>query len=197
MINDGNIYEYKINQRLAPRIDNLDSILTGVVSIGTLTTVFRKEIYNNVSNNQRTRTFLMGDLPLWLEIAHVSKIIYLPDVTASYRRLDNSASHSSNFNKRMIFMESSLQCRLYYAEIFNKEVLNKDIIKNSDISKFKVTALESNRKNTFRQFIILQKKYHFNMPIKVYVFLLVSLIPSTYKLVSFITKKRTSLLKRV
>ena len=193
VISDSKIVEYKINQRRVPLINNIDSILSGVVSIGTLTAVYRQEIYNNI---HISRKFLMGDLPLWLEIARVSKIIYLPDVTANYRRLDDSASHSSDLNKRMRFIESSLQCRLYYADIFNKSYLKQEIIKNTDISKFKIIALESSRINTLKQFRLLLKKYRFKVPIKVYAFLFFSLIPSLYRLANHMAELKCFVVKK-
>lgn len=100
----------------------LTDILEGNYQIGTLTVLFRKSIYNSIPKYYSNKDFLMGDLPLWIEIASVSKIKYLDDITAKYRVLANSASHSLNIEKELQFYKSSFDCRTFYKEAFNVDI---------------------------------------------------------------------------
>ena len=68
----------------------------------------------------------MGDLPLWIEFASVCKIKYLPEITAKYRVLEESASHKKNIDDEISFLKNALDCRLYYAEKFHIDHNNID-----------------------------------------------------------------------
>lgn len=189
IVQEGQAREYKINRTIINDNNTLESLLLGKYDIGTLTVVFRKEIYDSLPFYYITQHFLMGDLPLWLEFAKVSRITYISDCTASYRRLDNSASHSSDFNKRIKFLESTLNCRLFYAGKFKMEYLNKKIIKNYEIAKLKFSAIEGTKENTYKQFIVILKKYNLHLPLKVYSFLFFAIFPNTSKKIYAILNK--------
>jgi glycosyltransferase involved in cell wall biosynthesis len=117
----------------------LTDILEGNYQIGTLTVLFRKSIYNSIPKYYSNKDFLMGDLPLWIEIASVSKIKYLDDITAKYRVLANSASHNSNIEKELLFYKSSFECRDFYNKTFkvDVEISHKGIFVASMKSAFK------------------------------------------------------------
>lgn len=53
------------------------------------------------------------DAPLWLELAYHTKFKFIPDVTATYRILNNSVSNNKDINKLKSFNETS-QCTLKY-----------------------------------------------------------------------------------
>lgn len=106
IISESNIKEYRIRRKLGERQNVLEQILLGNYDIGTLTVMFRKDLYDSLPKYYLSKKFPMGDLPLWIEFAAVAKIKYISDVTANYRRLDSSASHSTNFCKRMAFIDA-------------------------------------------------------------------------------------------
>lgn len=56
----------------------------------------------------------MADYPLWLYIAASSKIAYLPECTATYRYLPESASHTDSLKKILRFFKSVFLIRLYF-----------------------------------------------------------------------------------
>ena len=63
--------------------------------------------------------FKMGDYPMWLEIARNSKIKYLNEITAVYRRSANSASSYYDIGKRYDFLQSSYDLQFYFCKKYN------------------------------------------------------------------------------
>ena len=93
-------------------------IITEGILIGTLTVLFRNSVYEKIPKLYREHRWPMDDKPLWYEIAHESKIKYIPIVTAKYRLLDNSASHSRDINKMIAFKNAGVEVRLFYANYY-------------------------------------------------------------------------------
>ncbi|MEM8520384.1 GNAT family N-acetyltransferase [Flavobacterium sp. PL12] len=86
--------------------------------IPTLTTVFSREILNNYIRNVNleNKNWQMGDYPMWLWFHIHSNIYFLDTVTACYRVLNNSASHFSDGNKRVLFNINSFEMTDFFAE---------------------------------------------------------------------------------
>lgn len=84
-------------------------------TIGTLTVMYRLEVLARYEKEVRPHipSFQMGDIPLWLFIAHEGKIHELPCTTAMYRVLENSTSHSSDFNRQYRFFIEASRIRLW------------------------------------------------------------------------------------
>ena len=79
----------------------------------------------------RKNNLPMSDYPLWLLIAEKSKIGYLPDATANYRMLPESASHSKSKSKMYNFDKGTMQCKSIFFNRFKKRgSLTKDSIRN-------------------------------------------------------------------
>jgi hypothetical protein len=57
----------------------------------------------------------MSDFPLWIELSHEGKIMYLPMVTAHYRVLTSSASHG-NIEKEIKFYNARVEICKFYAQ---------------------------------------------------------------------------------
>ncbi len=91
----------------------LEDILKGAW-IGTLTTLVRNEAIADYT--VPFPDLPMGDLPLWCHLAMKGKIKYLRDVTANYRRLQDSASHCTDEEKEYRFRLEAMRVREYYAE---------------------------------------------------------------------------------
>lgn len=79
------------------------------------TTMFRKEDYNSLEAYPHNR-FLMGDVPLWIRLMRKGKVKKISEITAVYRILPESMSHSQNIVKRLRFLRSAIDVRLYFAE---------------------------------------------------------------------------------
>lgn len=97
-----------------------DLLLRGNV-IPTLTTVFRRSLYNQFSDKLKDakKQWGMGDYPLWLWLAHCSSVYFMNEVTGVYRVLEESASHTSDLQKRISFINSYGDIRLFFIDYFN------------------------------------------------------------------------------
>lgn len=100
-------------------------IITEGLPVGTLTVMYRKDLYDKIPKLYIGKGWPMGDKPLWYELAHEAKIKYLSDVTSKYRILHNSASHSEDINKMIAFKNAGVEIRLFYAKHYGVE-LNDD-----------------------------------------------------------------------
>lgn len=111
----------RISSHIVRRDDDnyLVDLLNGTYPIGTLTILFRRDLYESLPKLFDGKGFLMLDYPLIIEFARYSKIKYIPDITATYRQLENSASHSNNIEKELAFYTSSLNCRMFYANLYD------------------------------------------------------------------------------
>ena len=106
----------------------LQDFLLGASSIGTLTIMFRKDLYDKLPKYFQNQKFKIGDLPLRIEFAHASKIKFLSDCTAMYRVLDESASHNKDIEKAINFHKETLRIRLFYIEQYNfKSLKNRSL----------------------------------------------------------------------
>lgn len=144
----------------------LTDILEGNYQIGTLTVLFRKSIYNSIPKYYSNKGFLMGDVPLWIEIASVSKIKYIDDITAKYRAFENSASHSSDIVKEILFYNSALEIRKLYSNVFNFKI---DLyVKNNFISRMK-SAFKKKNKQVAKE-ILLDAKSKDSLSFKLLIF---------------------------
>ncbi len=67
----------------------------------------------------KTHQWLMGDYPRWIWMAIKYKIKYIPDVTAVYRILSESASHSVNEQKIYKFRKSTCDIQRFFNKKYN------------------------------------------------------------------------------
>lgn len=84
------------------------------------TWLFRKSLYKASS-----KSYVVGDLPMLLDIVAHSKIHKLEDTTTRYRVLTNSASHSNNIDAFYLFSKGVHEVQLDYAY---KYKVKKEII---------------------------------------------------------------------
>lgn len=113
-LNDRNTYDTELKGR---PIDSFEQLLCNC-TIATLTVMIRRELVVQYQEDihPEEQGWLMGDYPLWLYCATKMKIHLIPEVTATYRMLANSASHSTDRNRVVRFWESSHDIQLFYAE---------------------------------------------------------------------------------
>jgi glycosyltransferase involved in cell wall biosynthesis len=106
--------------------------------ISTLTVCVKKELimhwYESIKEVSRIKDWKMGDYPLWLEGSLKTKFKYLEDVTAVYRILPKSASHSSKKYKRYNFFKSVYDIKFYF---FEKSNLSSEIKEKILINYYK------------------------------------------------------------
>jgi glycosyltransferase involved in cell wall biosynthesis len=75
----------------------------------------------------KTMNFKMGDKHLWLHIAQLSKIGYIPESTVVYRKLQVSTSHHQTLQQAKLFAKSEYKLALYFGKgnNLNKKKLKK------------------------------------------------------------------------
>lgn len=93
-------------------------LLTRNNCIGTATVCYRCSVYDKCPHYWRGKNWAMGDYPLWIELSHGNKVKYFPDITACYRVLTHSASHSPNINRMISFKNDSFAVRKLYNDKF-------------------------------------------------------------------------------
>lgn len=104
---------------------SFEDFLINAWFLAPCTWLYRKEY---LENDFIKNKFIVGDLPLLLEISSNSKIKKLKESTAVYRVLPKSASHGFNFNQQIEFQKKILEIQLYYMKKHNKIKLLKRII---------------------------------------------------------------------
>ena len=87
--------------------------------IGTATVMYRNSVYKKIPQYFRNGRWLMGDLPMWIEFSYEAKIMYMRDVTAKYRELEESASHFKDIRKKIEFINAAYEIRDFYAQKYN------------------------------------------------------------------------------
>lgn len=86
-------------------------------SIPTMTAVVRYDVLMQYTAEvPRDPRWLMGDLPMWLWIAAHGKIKFMDCLTACYRVLEESASHSHSLHRRYAFELSAIDIRRHFVE---------------------------------------------------------------------------------
>ena len=104
-------------------------------SITTCTVMYSTQIYNLIKKDRlrivNENNLPMSDYPLWLLIAEESKIGYLPDATANYRMLPESASHSNSKTKMYNFDKGAMLCKsIFFHRFKERGNLTGDSIRN-------------------------------------------------------------------
>ena len=127
--------------------------------IATLTVCFRSSLLSSIDFNEiKSNNFLMADYPTWLQIANLSKIHYIDEVTSIYRVMPESVSHSLSFKKTERFLLSVLQIQLYYHKKFD--------VKNVDETELKLKQYNAIMDIAFASEVFYKaKEYIEKMPI--------------------------------
>lgn len=107
--------------------DCLIQLLEHKYQIGTLTVMFRKTVFQSIPQLWKSvfPQISMGDYPMFIEMAYITKFVYLPVVSAKYRVLKESASHSSNVTKIEKFHLDAVNIARYYAKTYSMSIGNQ------------------------------------------------------------------------
>lgn len=133
-------------------VKDFEDLLFNGNRIPTLTTVFKKDLLDNYLKDiyPQDKGWLMGDYPMWLYFAHESKVKFLDKVTSVYRVLENSASHSDNVEKSVVFAKSSWDIQNF----FSKKYLKKEFESfNECYSRALFYVSRKNRKLAKKEFL--------------------------------------------
>lgn len=124
--------------------------------IGPLTTMFRRELAVkyfdfNIAINERFKTI---DLPLWLDLCFHSKLYYMSDVVAVYRKEKGSLSIANSLSKYAEFQSSILNIRMNYAK---KYKVDKKYIASIESEYYYSLMLVAIEFNEFKKAIYYRK----------------------------------------
>ena len=131
-------------------------------NIGTMSVLFRMDVFNRIPKYYKEKNWMMEDKPLWFELAHEGKIKYIPQVTAKYRVLTYSASHSRDLNRQLQFIEDGIEITRFYADKY-KIQLNTDFKDKAYYVKVmkNICNLES-KKHANKYFLAAIKNGHYS-----------------------------------
>ena len=116
---------------LGKPVADFNDLLQNGNRIPTLTVMLRKSLHERYREeiHPEDKGWLMGDYPMWLYVAHESKVKFLDSVTSVYRVLENSASHSEDFAKKEKFINSTFDIIKYFSDYVGLELKNDMEIK--------------------------------------------------------------------
>lgn len=92
--------------------------------VPTLTAMYKMDLLERYWQEIRPhdKGWLMGDYPMWLYIAHESRVGFVAKATAVYRMLEESASHSRDMDRMLAFSRSAHEIRKFYGARYGVEV---------------------------------------------------------------------------
>lgn len=141
-----------------PRNCLMNLLVSGRYDIGTLTVMYRKVFYDKIPKRWIGKGFLMGDSPLFIELASVSDFVYLNRITACYRVLPESVSHSKNIDWQVKFRKSGMEINEFYCNVFNLPYkadwrmfyynIMREIYRNNNIEDAKKYYKEASENNS-------------------------------------------------
>lgn len=150
-------------------------IIAGFHPITTCSILFRQDLVNSLLKDKNYLNFKMGDYPLFCEIASNSKIKYLNEVTATRRVLNESATQSKNFKKKLSFIESGKEAAYY---IIKKFGCSSEIIREVDINteKYKLNLFFNNKETALLKMSVKKlKDNNYKFKLSGYIFIIASL----------------------
>lgn len=141
----------QISSSLISREIDFQELLVKSNPIFTLTIVFRKDLILDFPFEEFSN-FSMLDLPLWLYILSNSRGYLLSDITAVYRKLQESASHSNSLAKNLKFERDTFLTKEYF---INKKLggNKKYIYEVSTIYIYKNIAINVRYSGSWSDFI--------------------------------------------
>lgn len=141
-----------------------DMLLSNEVQ--TLTVCARRDLFDEFyalsDKIVNEKQWLMGDYPLWLFFFAESSTKFIGKITAVYRVLENSASHSVDFSERERFIINSMDISLYFAKRYNKMNMIPSVVKRN--VEIILRESDSRHKNTKTLFLPIFLKYRIYNP---------------------------------
>ncbi len=114
-------YNKFFKQSFGETIDGFEDLLKNGNRIPTLTVCYRKNIEEKYREEIQpsTHCWLMGDYPMWLYYAQISKIKFLDFESSVYRILDNSACHSLDIERQIEIIKSFFEIKKFFSIYYN------------------------------------------------------------------------------
>jgi glycosyltransferase involved in cell wall biosynthesis len=111
------------NRNISSAFDLFYLIINNEYRIRTPTVLFRKKLLDLIPPNRVN--FLLGDIPLWLDLSQLTRFYYFNEVFSVYRHVSNSVTRQINKTKLYRFILSTCEVRLYYCHKYNYSINTK------------------------------------------------------------------------
>ena len=104
-------------------IESFEKLLTTGNKVPALSVCLKKNLVEKYITEikPQEKNWLMEDYPMWLWFSHECKVKFFDEVTAVYRVLENSASHSVDVEKQFRFFESTVQIKEYFYDLYEDD----------------------------------------------------------------------------
>jgi len=100
----------------------------------TCTAMIRRDLSEQVIERDpylhQSAKFPLGDVQLWAELALISEVVYIPECLATYRIVDESATHNADPRKLLLFWISLSEMELYLCD---KHKLSENIRRKAEL----------------------------------------------------------------
>lgn len=123
-------------------------------SIGALTIVFRREVFDRYCNidDYIERKFQTFDRPVWLAISKHSKCKYMHEALASYRVMGSSISNSGSFEKGICFAKSLMDIHEYIIEKYGLGSVTRELFDERKTIWFINLCVNYRRFDVFKEY---------------------------------------------
>lgn len=100
--------------------DLFREMMLGRYQLSTVTVCARRDLLISIKQSDPevylSNRFILGDLPMWLDLSRRTSFHYIDEALASYRMLRESASRSEEPEKVKAYQLSAIDLRLYYLD---------------------------------------------------------------------------------
>ncbi len=159
--------------------------------IATLTSLMRTElVHAAIRDHFYVKGFVALDYPLWLYISHFSKVHFLEDVTAVYRKLPESASNSKDPVKGYKFIVGIVDIQIHFAEKFGCLDLILENVSTKKKRNLKFAYLFGNKEISVQAYQFLKKHNKLGLKDKLFYY------STVYPTVRFLARRIAGLKNR-
>jgi glycosyltransferase involved in cell wall biosynthesis len=99
----------------------------------TCTAMVRKDLSEQIIEGDpylhQSGQFPLGDVQIWAELALISEVVYIPECLATYRIIDESATHNADPRKLLLFWIALSEMELYLCD---KHKLSENIRRKAE-----------------------------------------------------------------
>lgn len=138
----------KKRNKIIPQGDIFEDLLINNFIV-TVTVCARADVLKKATDFElfKKKNFLSGDYPTWLEMSHLGKIHYIDEPMATYRMLEESASHSKYPQKFVKYIKSTCDQVSYFVEKYGcSEETKRKVVYNYNSKLIKCAFLLRDRK---------------------------------------------------
>ncbi len=116
-------WDMPVQPDISAFIEGKGGMLLGIL---TCTTMVRRSLLEQVVEADpylhQSDRWARGDTQLWAEIAHVSRVHYIPESLATYRQIEESATRSKDITKVLHHQINGKELGLYLCDKYNLSI---------------------------------------------------------------------------